>query len=618
MESPEEKNTLPEGAELKALGEWIADTKTTRHDSKDRVDSERAWDEVDRQVAMVPKKWVDDPDFIPELELPLQSMTLETSTADVRRLLFPTDREWFTAQVGLNEADQRRLDFDGAMGFVDGSGIEQAIARAGQTPIQQTISQKGVQHFANTIAASMLHHFHGMYDFRQEIDGIVAEAYKYGSFVGRLREVHSTVEGSYRGGKPRRYPAFVAFPFRQFYPDDTPARQLGEGLEIAPCHIRCTFMDAEDLALAVKKGRMDINDEARGGWIPEVTERMDGDKNGEIEVLEAEGDIVVPRETGPGMYLPGVIVNVALGAGGPIVYRYRRKKYPFNSYITGSYHRDKIESTYAVSPLMKGVPIQASATAAMKFMLVAAALAARPPVKYEQYDHTLSAAGGPEMKPGALWPSLTRPEPVLLGDTVGPITNAYAMLVSQYREETGMFATRLGQQTKSHQSAFAVDQEMTRGLVRTVDFVRSLMQGPLLTMLHMEYEMARNADEQMIHVSEYDGFLNVSGEQLPENVVFQITGSGTPSEEREKRLAEIQALQALLQTEEVARAFGGKPSDITAIRERIVRLGGILDTKTYLPDSGGTAGTAQGVPSGPAGGPPIQGAAGPVSAAPSA
>ena len=111
---------------------------------------------------------------------------------------------------------------------------------------------------------------------------------------------------------------------------------------------------------------------------------------------------------------------------------------------------------------------------------------------------------------------------------------------------------------------------------------------------------------------------NVSGEQLPENVVFQITGSGTPSEEREKRLAEIQALQALLQTEEVARAFGGKPSDITAIRERIVRLGGILDTKTYLPDSGGTAGTAQGVPSGPAGGPPIQGAAGPVSAAPSA
>ncbi|NUP96652.1 MAG: hypothetical protein HUU28_10865, partial [Planctomycetaceae bacterium] len=74
----------------------------------------------------------------------------------------------------------------------------------------------------------------------------------------------------------------------------------------------------------------------------------------------------------------------------------------------------------------------------------------------------------PRIAPYEIWRTLTKPEVVAVGNPAG-LLQVYLGYLKQYEDLTGVSAPRLGAQTKSHTTAFAVDAEITRGLVRTVD-----------------------------------------------------------------------------------------------------------------------------------------------------
>lgn len=544
----------------------------------ERKDIERQWDAVDRQVRMENIRAVDDPAWWPETELPLQSETLELLTADARRLLFPADRDFFFASVDLQDEDLQKLNWDGFIG-----------PELGRTPIQETIKSRGPQAFANELAAAKLRRYHGLYRHRNAVDGLNTEAFKYGSFIGQVRIVNAdTFTEDYRGTVKGKYPALVAYSIRDHYLDDSPTRLFKDGLEISPGIIRHYYMDINDGRLAAS-GSKDPRNQL-GGWKPEnvddltaSTTASDGIPPNHVELINFDGDLVVPRSGGRAIYLPNVKVTVAPQNGQVI--RYRENEFKFNTYISGTYHEDFVGNVYSSSPLMKGITISNSATRALKEMMGVAAMNARPPVKYDTFDVNYAAEGGPRMEPGALWDAQSNPETIEVGSLPEAMA-VYQVLIAQYQDMSGVTAPRLGQQTKSHQTAFAVDTEVTRGMVRTVDYVRDVMHGAMQTVLHMEYAMARTLKAEVpVFLPNFGGFVMASGANLPKTVEFEVTGAGTPIEERERKSALIGSLQTLIQLAPIVAQIGGKPIDIAEAQRQIAKAGGHIDTSALFPES---------------------------------
>lgn len=111
------------------VGAYIRDELERRRSSADRIDRERIWREIDRQIAMKARKREvlsgDQKDWYPNLELPLQFNALEVISADARRLKFPRGPEWFSVMANVSdkyiERFQERRDTKKLL-----SGIEDA------------------------------------------------------------------------------------------------------------------------------------------------------------------------------------------------------------------------------------------------------------------------------------------------------------------------------------------------------------------------------------------------------------------------------------------------------------------------------------------------------------
>ena len=538
-----------------------------------RTNLEHRWHEIDRQVAMTPASH-NRPGWIPNLELPLQAEALELLNADARRLMFPPGKGWFEAHTSQSEDDLRRLDF------------QRYTADTAIDPIAREIDKRGPQEFSNMVVKAVLERYHEQYDFRGAWDLINTEAFKYGTTAPKMRAAsRDTFTNEFRGviKDTERLPVLTPVSIKQTYLDDAPSRVAGEGFMIEPSPIRSWFMDLNDLAMAASKGSTDPTKE-NGGWMPKNlrdVEPMETPQN-HVHVLEYEGDLVVPRSSGPSIFVPNVIVSVVLGGGGlGTVFRFREKEFGFRSGIPVWYHRDDVDSVYGVSPLIKGAPIQESATAALNLLMATAHIRVNPPLVGDPNDFHRQGEDQ-EVEPGARLEFQGKLEALEIGDINGMLA-VYQMLLAQYAEVTGITAPRLGQQTKSHQTAFAIDTEQTRGVVRTVDYVRNVANGPLQSMLHMEYEMAKKLlKSTQIYVPELNGYIEISGKQLPKFVNFGVHGAGGPLEEREKEQKELNAIRAFASLEPLARQLGERPGDFDEIRRRILRMGGIVETEALF------------------------------------
>lgn len=553
-----------------------------------RDDKEKHWKEIDRQVAMIPDithKMAEngklDPDlsWMSEMELPYQAQALEVLTADARRLY--EAENWFVAHASMTDKYLQEIDF-------------QSIILGDENEVPSQINQDN----ADKLAQGFLLHLFRQNDFFGRLDRINAESFKYGMGVGRARmETKNVFIDDARGVRKetQKIPVLVPVSIKQLYLDDAKP-SIHTAQVLGPAHISHDWIRLESLAIAANKGVNNPKD-PDGGWMAEGLKGLIADENGYVQVLEMEGDIIVPRKTTRSIVIPGAIVTVALGAaakGGDKatrgVVRFRFRSGQYNSYSLFPYHYEDATEAYPTSPLMKGRTVQIMAVQSLNNLLDSAALKNRPPVGWDRTDMSFAATGGPRIFPGALWGTADSNALKVFAEVGGDpaaIVQVLTLAINMYAELTGVLPGRLGAQTVSHTTAFAKDAELVRGAVRTVDYVKQSGEGPVTRWLEQAYQMGRDAigssETVSFFIPAYGGFVEVAKKQLPETAIFQWFGAGGPSEEAQKRQLKQQSGMAAVQLDMLEVQKGGSPNiDIRAMQSELLRDGGWTDVDVIM------------------------------------
>jgi len=526
-DTPKQTKDALNAADWKAIAEFIKDEKERRKEA--RHHKEQQWAEVDRQLRMEPKPRVivsgDKNDWFPNIELPLQFDTLEVTAADVKRLAFPRGTEWYDVNAELSD-----------------EYIERFEKRRETKPLigSQPIPAKLDQETANTLVKTAIDHYHRLFDFRANVISFAIEAIKYGSAVVRVREVnHPDLSNDYRGVKGDvRGPAMIPCSIKNTYLDDSPHSVMHEGISSAPSTIRTSFQHLEKLTKAARMGG------SKRGWmigqIKELEPLGDQDaKKGHVELLEWEGDLIVPRKRGESIFLPNVLVTVAVGNNAPRPVRFRENPVPFHSYAIGHYMRENLQDVYGTSPLIKGLGLQEAASLVFNSLMAAGALNAEPPVAYDVQDTQFAGDSGPDIHPNALWPS-DAPDKIIpqkIGN-IDALLNVYIALLKQYEDLTGNTEARRGDRARSHTSATGADIEAAQGIVRVQDFVNDLELGPLTSILYMEYAIIKDVMKRPQPVSVgsggIEGWINLAAADLPDRSIFLVQGSSGQLNERQR------------------------------------------------------------------------------------
>lgn len=597
--------------DLKWLSDFVVAEFDKRKNTEKRKERERQWKEIDRQIEMKPdisykkmpngsidakKAWM------AEMELPLQAQALEVLTADARRLMFPDSGPWFRGHAQITDDYLEKVDF-------------KSLVHGDKNQVPSEINQDN----ADKLAEGYLSHIFRQYDHKSRFDKINAESFKYGMGIGRARmERKSIYINEIRGVRreTQRLPVLVPVSIKSLYPDD-PKPSMHSSQVLGPAHIAHEYIRYENLALAASKGSDDPNKED-GGWMSKQLRKVIPDKDGYVQVLEIEGDIIVPRKTVRSIVIPGAIITVAMG--GPdkgeqtasrAVVRIRFRKYPFSSYLFFPYHYEGADDFYPTSPLMKGRPIQMAATDALNRLMDAAALKNSPPIGYDRNNAAFTQAGGPEIYPSAQWETN---DPVTVYEQIGGDPSALAAVLAQhinlYAELTGVLPARLGAQTVSHTTAYSKQAELQRGATRTVDYVNQCGDGPILQWLDMAYRMGRDAvgkkDDVVFWIDAYGGFVSLEKDQLPEEVTWEWFGAGGPQENQAKIQMRMSALNQALQMDVLGIKMQRPPTlNLPGAIKEVLREGGWtdIDAITFAQGAPGGAPAAPALPP-PSGGDP--------------
>lgn len=570
---------------------------------RDRKDREKLWSEIERQLNMIPDvahKSLPDgsPDtakaWMPEMELPLQSQTLEILTADMNRQMFPSAGPFYRVNSDIS---QSLFDKYEQAEIIRGDDIIPLSDIAGRPTFDQEDVNLVVQSVMDLI------HFHS--NFEKTWDFINAEASAKGVGIGRIKRVKRKVmvEGA-KGVFPEELslPCLIPYSIKDVYLDDRHQALTNEGFELGPNIIFHKTQSYVDVRLAAEKGSKDPNDE-NGGWMPAQFSGITGDEDdGTISVLEFEGDLVTSRNDGESIYVPNCIVTVVIGNSSdeegriePRVVRFRWRNSDYSSYIVVPYHYDGLDTVYANGPLTKGMPIQKAATEAFNRLLMTVAFDAQPVLQYDKDDPTFMQTGGPEVYPGAQIGSQTPVNTIAIGNP-SAMSAVYQMMLEQYETMTGMNPARFGASTTSHTTAFAKDQEITQGAMRTVDYVKNTLRGPMQQWLNIAYEMVRKnfpTETLPCYMHKVKMFVNVSKELLPDRVHFDVIGADANRENALKQQNMINSLQTAVQLNTIQlQTQTGEPLNYSELIKEVLREGGFQDVERFtLP---GAEQTAQG------------------------
>lgn len=514
-------------ADWQLIGDFIKSEFARRKEKRRTL--EALWKEIDRQIAMTPKpRKVEsgtEADWFPNTEMPLQFNALEVIAADARRLKFPRGTEWFNVSAEVSDDYQERF-----------------LKRRSEFPLigGTAVPMELDQETADTLVKTTIDHYHRLYDFRTQIDLFDAEAIKYGTAVTRVRPVRTAkFSQDFRGQRNVNLtgPAVITCSIKNTYLDDRQTAVLHEGVSTTPAVIRVNMQHIDALRRAAKKGGPEK------GWILSQLRKIedpadDDGSRGFVEMLEYEGDLIVSKARGA-IFLPNVIVTVATRAGIARPVRFQESPVPFKSYTVGHYMRDDLTSPYGSSPLMKGQPIQEACTMVFNNLMATAAFQGKPPITYDRHETEMAGGGGPELYPGAQFgaDSPNAVEIMKVGD-IGGLLNVYLALLKQYEDLTGANDPRRGAPIKSHTTAGGAQLEASRGIARTDDFVTSVEQGALTTILYQEYEIIKDVMKKSQPVSVgaggIEGWVNVAGEDLADNVAFHVQGSAGAIDERQQ------------------------------------------------------------------------------------
>ncbi len=583
------------GKDWMLIGEWANDELNRRKQA--RKGEEAIWAEIDRQLSMSPRpqevKSGEAKDWFADLELPLQFNALEVNAADARRLKFPRGTEWYSVCSNVSQKYEERF-----------------AKRRKANPIlpdKDGVQVKLDQETADILVKSVMDYFHRQYDFRGQIDLFDAEALKYGTAVARVRPVSATNLGyDFRGVTNENLmgPAVLTGSIKSTYLDDTPPQVMQEGISSSPTVMRVFKQRLEALKAAGAKGGADR------GWIGAQINKLEPVKHADnradfVNLIELEGDVIVPRSRGS-IFLPNVLMTIAVDHGRPRGVRFRLNPTPFRSHVVGHYMRTAVDSPYGTSPLMKGQPVQEAATGVFNGMLSVGAWNANPPSVWDRNDPNMAALGGPLLYPGAVL-GVDAPDAVNLLElkSLGELTTIYLALLKQYEDLTGNTEQRRGAAV-SHRTAQGDAISASQGVSRTDDFVTSMEQGPLTTMLFMEYAIIKKFMTTSVAVpvnaGGIEGFVNVAAADLPDEVSFTVQGSSGATSEREKLQTLVQTIQLSIQLAQVAVSLG-QPVPLN-VQEMLVELW----NESGFPNAGRFVGGTQDIPAGSQANAPLSGA----------
>lgn len=547
----------------------------------DRKDLEKQWDEIDRQLRLEPNRKhkstahgqrIQRLDWMSETELPLQAQTLEMLMADAKRMKFPRIGKWFKGRAGMTDDYMERF---AELRSPTGSDDEP------HTRVQQDVGDR--------LAEAVVQHWHDQYDFQGHYDQIDAEAFKYGTGIGRIRKTTKrSIQHTQRGAmeKDETFPMLIPQSLRETYLDDRHEAIAAEGYALGPLFIYERTQNIDDLRMAADAGKSDVTDEVSGGWDKQNLKQINGDKDGRVTTLEAEGDLIVPRADSTSIFLRNVIVNIAIGQsdsseGTPVVFRVRFRKNVVSSYLVHPYHRTRPHEPYATSPLMMGWPIQDAATQSLNRVIDSGLLNTMPPLSYRSDEPQFAATGGPNVAPGAQWDTASKVDPIYIG-APQHLLEVYKALLQQYYDVTGVNKPRLGQQTTSHTTATAKQAELQQSQIRTVDFVQSSLRGPMTRLLDIEYKMGleemRSDKNLSLYIDEWDEFVHIQKGHLPDLVHWQAIGSAAASANEQEQAERMEAVQFALQLDQMRVQMGEPPKiDQGQLMEHVLRQGGWQD-----------------------------------------
>lgn len=566
-------------ADFKQISEMVVDEHRRRKNKRHNL--ELHWKEIDRQLEMTPdrefkfivkegKKQLDvERQWMAEMEVPYQAQALEIITADLRRLRGNEDS--FEAHAEVTDKYLASVDL-------------KSLVSGDENDVLSVMTQENVDKLCEGYNAYLFRQA----DTATRLDKIDAEAVKYGMGVGRGRmQMKNVYIHEAKGVRKERKltPIIVPQSIKNTYLDDRPP-SAHSSQTLGDAHIYADSMKYASLVLAANRGSKNPDD-PDGGWMPAEVKKIEPDDNGFVELVEMEGDIVVPRKTVRSVVIPGAIVTVAVGSRAGTsahgVVRFRFRKEPFSSYLLFPYHYEHIDNPYPTSPLMKGRPIQIMAVDALNRTMDSAALKCTPPIGWDRGSMEFSLTGAPKIHPYAKWETT---DPVEVHDKIGGDPSAMLAIFQSatqlYGELTGVLPSRIGAQTVSHTTAFSKGVELDRAAARTVDFADQNARGPLPRWLEMAYVMGRNsmkANEKVsFYIPDYGGFVEVTKEDLPENVTWAWLGASGPAEEQAKQQQKFASMQTAIQIDQLGIAQGEPPiiDRAAAIRE-ILREGNWTD-----------------------------------------
>lgn len=547
---------MPEGLKLQRkdfrdLADMIHKEFVRRSTSPVRRHLEAQWQEVDRQIQMMTKAEAGSmtsaaavhapfggPDTAPagwhsDIEMPFQAYTFETLVDDAVRMLFPLSADWYEAHA--------LLDDDWA-------------TRVAETPIHPgdksgTPLGKVGQEEANAFAQGAIEHQLSRFAFRAAWKLMIAEAYKYGNFVGEMRIVkRHSFTNEFRGtlANTEKLIALIPVSIKHYYLDDGASWVMLEGYDHRPSYIKTYWRNLDDL----KRHAAESQD--GDGWLKSIVaalEAPNADKDnelstkGQVQIIEYDGDVMLSRTKRDDAFLPNRIVTVALGSNGPEIVRWRENKYPFRLNLIGYYNRDDILSPYGTSPLVKGQPLQEFISATANNLSDVAYLNAKPPVTYNSRDSDLKKAGGPVIEPEALWPSQFPGDvkAIQIGDPVA-LGGILSSMIQVYKDLTGVDDPRVRGETKSHTTRFANELAASRNALRTEEFTNDAQMGPITTFLYVLYELTRELFDGapktiFVNTRGYQGHLKLNSDLLPAACDFVVKGASGVFSKRERQAA---------------------------------------------------------------------------------